>query len=202
MSSITNISHWVCLRIGLTASFSLWQNTRELRTLVDKALCIHAFYTTSSDYQKFQFKGNVITFTLIKSHWSNLILMMSLLERKWMKLTIHPSVFHSWLFSLLACGVKNKNRINWTDGPFSHKSSVLRSELPRRCLKIATVEIAWWICHSFSFINPPKFMPLTTLDQSAICLATPFLCDCSPVTFCQFPKKLTYATMVSCLTPF
>ncbi len=36
--------HWVCLRIGPTASFSLWQNTWELsKPQVVTALCIHAF---------------------------------------------------------------------------------------------------------------------------------------------------------------
>lgn len=75
--SVCRPSAWALSQISLSLGLSknrsnglihLTKHPRTENPHVDKALCIHAFYTTSRDCRKFQFKGNVLTFTLIKSH--------------------------------------------------------------------------------------------------------------------------------------
>lgn len=146
-------------------------------------------FTAKVVTQRFQFEGNVITLTLIKSHWSNVILMMSLWESQWIKTHYLPCEF---IFFTVDCSFlwpvesvpayTAKKRINlglmdllfqW--GISGHQASECKDHH------------SW---DSRSYINPPKFikMPLFTLNQSDICLATPLLFDCSPVTS-NFPPK-------------
>ena len=122
-----HLCHWVCLRIGLTASFSLWQNARELsEPQVDKALCTHAFHIVTSDFE----------FLVLVSVWGK---MPSLLHTDWITLTwcdfgdvfvrkwvneiIHGSVFYSALFFLMGYGQDQP----WTEGLFYSKASVFSS---------------------------------------------------------------------------
>lgn len=93
------LCHWDGLRIGLMASFSferknVWEPSKPK---CQKSLCIHAFYTNNTGYQKFYFKKIVQLL-----HWSNHteIMWYLMITFEWKSLPVHAFFIVDYSFLL------------------------------------------------------------------------------------------------------